>query len=245
MTNKFTASFIALLLCCSTVQAVDLNEIQKLKEMGFTNEQIVEMTKNSNNSNLSTNSEKANGVSQDKVQHINNAKQNHKGLLVIWASKEYPDRGPGYIDIFKNNEKIGSIELAEYISSGPATQSKTDYIEYSKKNKTTSGTSSTTIANNICSRYKGEFELPAGTYEIKLERSLYMGDPTSALRFKSKMHKKFHNVTVEEGKVTMLSYYWEENEKFGKDIVMSANHKEIAKEISSSWGEYILKIIEK
>ena len=242
MINKITTSIIALLICCSTVQAVDLNEIQKLKEMGFTNEQIVEMTKNSNNAAKEV---KSSGISQERIQHINSAKQNHKGLLVIWASKEYPDRGPGYIDIFKNNEKIGSVELAEYISSGPAQQSKTDYIEYSKKNKTTSGTSSTTIANNICSRYRGVFELPAGNYEIKLERSLYMGDPTSTLRFKSKMHKKFHNVTVEEGKVTMLSYYWEENEKFGKDIVMSANHKEIAKEISDSWGEYIFKIIEK
>ena len=240
MKKSIIASFVAIGIAAGTACAVDLAEIQKLKDMGFTNEQIVEMTKNSNNSNnVQT------GVSKAKTDHINAAKQNKKGLVVLCVSKEYPDRGPGYIDIFKDKEKIGSIELSEYVSNGPGTTTKTDYIEYNKKNKYNSGTSTSTTANNICSRYFGEFELPAGTYEIKLERSLYMGDPTSSLRFKNKMHKKFHNVTVEEGKVTMLSYYWEENEKFGKDIVMSANHKEIAKEISDSWGEYIFKIIEK
>ena len=91
----------------------------------------------------------------------------------------------------------------------------------------------------------GEFELPAGTYEIKMERSFYMGDPTESLRFKSKKHKIFHNVTVEEGKVTMLSYYWEANEDFGKDVVVSGNHKQLAGEVTASWGNNVLKVIEK
>ncbi len=242
MKNKLLIALSALIISCATAKAVDLNEIQKLKEMGFTNEQIVEMTKSStqpaNNSNSPT-------ISKERIEHINSLKQNNKGILVIWASKEYPDRGPGYIDIFKNNEKIGSIELAEYVSDGPASQSKTDYYEYSKKNKGTSGTSTTTIANNICSRYRGTFELPAGDYEIMLQRSFYIGDPTSTLRMKARKHKKFHNVTVKEGKVTMLSYYWEANENFGKDVVMSGNHKNVASEISKSWGDYLFKVIEK
>ena len=241
MNKKILSIIIALLLSTSALYAVDLNEIQKLKEMGFTNEQIVEMTKGSNNSNENNQT----GISKIKIDHINAAKQNKKGIVVLCVSKEYPDRGPGYIDIFKNNEKIGSIELSEYVSNGPGTTSKTDYIEYNKKNKYNSGTSTTTTANNICSRYYGEFEMPVGNYEIKLERSLYMGDPTSSLRFKNKKHKKFHNVTVEEGKVTVLSYYWEANEEFGKDIVMSGNHKQIANDVANSWGEYLLKVIEK
>ena len=243
MSNKLTYSILAALITANAAYAIDLNEIQKLKEMGFTNEQIVEMTKNQNSNNAAVS--QANVVSQDKIVRLDSAKANHKGILVICASKEYPDRGPGYLDIFKDKEKIGSVELSEYVSNGPATQSKTDYFEYSKKNKGTSGTSTTTVANNICSRYIGTFELPAGTYEIKLERSLYMGDPTSSLRFKNKMHKIFHKVTIEEGKATMLSYYWEANENFGKDVVMSGNHKDIAGKISSSWGEYLSKIMEK
>ena len=243
MNKKLMYSLFAMLIAAGAAHAVDLNEIQKLKEMGFTNEQIVEMTKSQNSNNAAVS--QTNAVSQDKLVRINSAKANHKGILVICATKEYPDRGPGYLDIFKNKEKIGAIELSEYVSNGPATQSKTDYYEYSKKNKGTSGTSTTTIANNICSRYIGAIEVPAGTYEIKFERSLYMGDPTSAIRFKNKMHKIFHNVTIEEGKATMLSYYWEANENFGKDVVMSGNHKDIAEKISSSWGEYLLKVIEK
>ena len=243
MSNKLTYSLLATLITANAAYAIDLNEIQKLKEMGFTNEQIVEMTKSQNGNNAAVS--QTNAVSQDKVVRINSAKANHKGILIICASKEYPDRGPGYLDIFKDKEKIGSVELSEYVSNGPAVQSKTDYFEYSKKNKGTSGTSSTTVANNICSRYIGTFELPIGTYEIKLERSLYMGDPTSSLRFKNKMHKIFHKVTIEEGKATMLSYYWEANENFGKDVVMSGNHKDIAGKISASWGEYLSKIMEK
>ncbi|MBR4328827.1 MAG: hypothetical protein IKO19_13585 [Candidatus Riflebacteria bacterium] len=243
MNKKLMFSIMAMLIAAGSAHAVDLNEIQKLKEMGFTNEQIVEMTKSQNGNNAA--GSQANAVSEDKIVRINSAKANHKGILVICASKEYPDRGPGYLDIFKDKEKIGSVELSEYVSSGPAMQSKTNYFEYSKKNKGTSGTSTTTVANNICSRYIGTFELPAGTYEIKLERSLYMGDPTSALRFKNKMHKIFHKVTIEEGKATMLSYYWEANENFGKDVVMSGNHKDIAGKISTSWGEYLSKVMEK
>ena len=240
MKKSIIASFVAIGIAAGTACAVDLAEIQKLKDMGFTNEQIVEMTKNSNNkNNVQT------GVSKEKIDHINSAKQNKKGIIAFCVSKEYPDRGPGHIDIFKDKEKLGSIELSEYVSNGPGTTSKTDYIEYNKKNKVNSGTSTTTTANNICSRYFGEFELPAGTYEIKLERSLYMGDPTSGIRFKNKMHKKFHKVTVEEGKVTVLSYYWEANENFGRDVVMSGNHKAVANDVAQSWGDYLLKVIEK
>lgn len=242
MKKNIVTSLLALAISASAAHAVDLAEIQKLKEMGFTNEQIVEMTKGANNSNSNVGQT---GVGKDKIERINSAKQTNSGIVVFCVSKEYPDRGPGYLDIFKNNEKIGSIELSEYVSNGPAQQSKTDYFEYSKKNKGTSGTSTTKIANNLCSRYYGIFEVPAGSYEFKLERSLYMGDPTSSLRFKNKKHKKFHNVTVEAGKVTMLSYYWEANEDFGKDVVMSGNHKEFAKGVASAWGEYIQKVIEK
>ena len=242
MRKKIITAILDLTLASGTAYAVDIAEIQKLKEMGFTNEQIVEMTKSKGESNAVAESSKASKVNLERV---NSAKANHKGLLVICASKEYPDRGPGYLDVFKNKEKIGSVELAEYVSNGPATQSKTDYFEYSKKNKGTSGTSTTTIANNICSRYTDVFEIPAGNYEIKLERSLYMGEPTSPMRFKTKMHKIFHNVSVEEGKVTVLSYYWEANENFGRDIVMSGNHKQFANDVVSSWGDNILKVMEK
>ena len=240
MKKSIIASFIAIGITAGTACAVDLAEIQKLKDMGFTNEQIVEMTKNSNNTNTAQP-----GVSQQRIDHINSAKQNKKGILVLCVSKEFPDRGPGYIEVYKNNEKIGSIELSEYVSNGPSQQSKSDYYEFNKKNKMTSGTTTTTVANTICSRYFGEFELPAGTYEIKLERKLYMGDPTSEIRFKSKKHKKFHKVAVEEGKVTLLSYYWEDNENFGKDIVVSGNHKAVLNDVANAWGEYLLKVIEK
>ena len=243
MKSKLFATLFAFVCACGIAHAMDLNEIQKLKEMGFTNEQIVEMTKSANN-NATPNGAKT-GISAENINRVNEAKKNNNGLLLIWASKEYPDRGPGHIDIFKNNEKIGSIELNGYVSNGPATHSKTDYSEYSKKNKWTSGTSSTTIANTICSRYLGDFELPAGTYEIKLERNLYVGDPTSSLRGKARRHKIFHNVTVETGKVTMLSYYWQDNENFGKDIVISTTHKQSESEIAESWGDSLLKVVEK
>ncbi len=239
---KKIVSILAFMLVLSgRVLAVDLAEIQKLKEMGFSNEQIVEMTKGQNNAAVASNS----GITPENQTKLNTAKNNHKGLLVICASKEYPDRGPGYLDVFLNNGKMGQIALSEYVSNGPQAQSKTNYYEYSKKNKGTSGTSSTTIANNICSRYTDVYELPTGSYEIKLERKFYMGDPTEGLRFKSKKHKIFHNVNIEEGKVTVLSYYWEANEDFGRDVVMSGNHKQFANDIVSSWGNNILKVQEK
>ncbi len=243
MKKELLTTFLLLSMAAGTASAIDMAEIQKLKEMGFTNEQIVEMTKSQSNANSEV-SEK-NAIPSANIERINSVKANHKGLLVICVSKEYPDRGPGFLDVFKNNEKIGAVELDEYVSNGPATQSKTNYFEYSKKNKGTSGTSTTTIANNICSRYHDVYEFAPGTYEIKLERKLYMGEPTSPLRFKAKKHKKFKNVTIEEGKVTVLSYYWEDNEQFGKDIVISGNHKQFVNDIKGSWGDNVVKVIEK
>ena len=155
MRKSILASFIALGIAAGTAYAVDLAEIQKLKDMGFTNEQIVEMTKNSNNSSSNTVQE---GVSKEKLEHINAVKQNKKGILVLCVSKEFPDRGPGFIDVFTNVGQIGSIKLSEYVSNGPSVTSKTNYVEYNKKNKINSGTSTTTTSNNICSRYLENLE---------------------------------------------------------------------------------------
>ena len=67
MKNKLLIALSALIISCATAKAVDLNEIQKLKEMGFTNEQIVEMTKSStqpaNNSNSPT-------ISKERIEHL-------------------------------------------------------------------------------------------------------------------------------------------------------------------------------
>lgn len=243
MKKELLTSILLLAIATGTASAVDLTEIQKLKEMGFTNEQIVEMTKSQNSANSEVNAK--NSIPSANQERINSLKANHKGLLVLCVSKEFPDRGPGFIDVFKNNEKIGAVELDEYVSNGPATKSKTEYFEYSKKDKGTSGTSSTTIANSICSRYHDVYEVAPGNYEIKLERKLYMGDPTSPLRYKSKKHKKFKNVNIEEGKVTVVSYYWEDNEQFGRDIVVSGNHKQFLNDIKGAWGDNVIKVIEK
>lgn len=237
MRKILLATTICSLLACCTF-AVDLEEIQKLKDMGFTNEQIVEMTKASS-ANVAEN--KPALPNAEMIQQITNAKNNNKGLLIIVASKEYADQGPGKIHVFDGKQHLEDLPLQEYVSAGPNGIAKTSYTEYSKSKKWTWGDSTTVVANTICSRYLGSYELPAGNHEIKLERSLYIGDPTDALRFKARYHKIFHDVNIEVGKVTVINYYWEANEKFGKDVVNSANHKAIVNNVTSSWGEYLKK----
>ena len=115
MKNKLMYSLLAMLIAAGTAHAVDLNEIQKLKEMGFTNEQIVEMTKAQNGNNAAVSQE--NAVSEDKIVRINSAKANHKGILVICASKEYPDRGPA--SLYPGVDGVGpGVELPDRHSAG-------------------------------------------------------------------------------------------------------------------------------
>lgn len=96
----------------------------------------------------------------------------------------------------------------------------------------------TVVPDIVTSRYISEYPLSEGIFEITLSRN-FVTKKAKLATYKNTRHKIFHDVEVEAGKVTILSYYWKENTNFGKDMVMSRNHKILESNLAEQFGPYL------
>ncbi len=247
--------------------AVDLEKVRQLQELGFSNEQIVEMLKTGTPETAggSATQAPASQMSPEVLQHFKKMEIRGRGLVVVVATKEHFAQGPGFLDFYGPDSEgkttnLGQIPVLDYSTDA---SKGVNYIEqssvkYQNKNQghgwlgkhfTTAYTTTTGYGRHkdgIISQYYGEFELPAGTHELMLKRNgFYMDEDLKSLKgikMKIERHKKFHDVTVKPGMVTVLSYMWNDNEHFGEDIVMSGEHRNSVNQIASQFGERLSEI---
>ena len=276
--RKLTGILLGMILCASCANAQDIEKIKELQALGFTNEQIVEMMNESNQKSTAQVNEPSNGVAPEIEELMYEAKKNKQGIVVVFASKENVDQGPGYLNITakSNKEKIqlDPIPILEYSLEGQKGAAVTTVKSSSYSNTNVNGNAyantyantygnnynSTTMANFnanswtnsfnmtqgvtyvpdiITSRYLGKYVLPEGVYEFELSRNFITGNHGILGNDKTIRHKKFHKVEVEAGKVTIISYYWQDNAAFGLDQIMSKNHKIVENNLAFSFGPYL------
>lgn len=223
----------------SVLLALSVEEIEKLQKLGFSNDQIVEMSKSN-----STGSEKKIEVASDTIQTMNKLKGEGKGLLVICASKEWQEKGPGFLDVWvgekgQKKENIGKANIKEYSMEGQKGQTTFAHIEFNSPYMT-----DYTVANTsdiITSRYYAEFELKEGTYEVALQR-LFVINKSSLGTDRADRHKLFHDLKIIPGKATVVSYFWQANAEFGLDAVMSRNHTKMIDYVTQKLGPQIAEV---
>jgi hypothetical protein len=267
--------------------AIDTNKVKELKELGFTNEQIV---------NLLTKSEKSTGnmdknrdvfeIPGDFKRKMERLKSKKKGLVVVAFTKEWPVRGPGYLEFSINNGtafspqdddssavdrfrkghqsrmginlpnstnparskktkkqnwvKIGRADILSYLLDGRRGPTVHEHVE---RNSWLFNDYTVSQASDlITSRYFAEFEVPAGDLEMKVHRKFHIKDAGIWGTQKENRHKKFHQVAVQPGKITVLSYFWKDNARYGLDHVPSQYHLKFVDDISKRYGEYFREV---
>lgn len=222
-----------------------LEEIEKLKTLGFSNEQIVEMQKNGQEKQPgASNKNEEELLSSKTINKMKELEGIKKGLLVICFSKEWPEKGPGYLDVWsqKTGEasiKLGKADIKEYTLEGQKGPTVFTHIDYNADYL--SDMSVGVTKDVITSRYYGEFEISSGTYEVEVKRNfITYADAFGNTRVTR--HKKFHSVTIVPGKATILSYFWTANAEFGMDHVMSKNHIIMVKYVSTKFGELLSEV---
>jgi len=229
-----------------------LEEIRELKNMGFTNEQIVELQRAGGTMPTAMASmtvpvvptPPALSVGGERATYLTDLQKRHKGLLIVCATKVWPFRGPGYLNVdikFPNGKwgGIGRANLLEYLMNGQVTPPIFEKLE------TDDSCDGEIVVTRqlpiIVSRYYGELEVDAGTYEMKLTRNFRMTEKESGIG-KTKRHKKFHGVQIKPGMVTILSYSWDENNKFGLDHVMPIEHRSFVDTVTGRFGAAVVEV---
>ena len=236
-------------LCCLVLllSGFTLDEIRELKRMGFSNEQIVEMQKAGTGMPTAVASAPIAAsvpAVDDRSEYLQKLKEQGKGLLVVCATKEWPFRGPGYLNVdikFPNGKwgGIGRAGLMEYFMNGQVTPPVFEKLE--TDDSCDGNIVVTHMAPIIISRYYGELEMGAATYEVKLTRNFKITEKDSGVG-KTKRHKKFHGVQITPGMVTVLSYFWNENQKFGLDHVMTNDHRLFVERMANRFGPALTEI---
>jgi hypothetical protein len=245
---KKISLFLLFVLSSNSLFSYSIEEIEKMKKLGFSNEQILEMqkTERAKASPVSNNGELEAVVSLQTREKMDALKKNNKGLLVICFSKEFPEKGPGYLNIAagKKGEKasnIGKSNIMEYSLEGQKGPTVFEHIEFN--NAYLNDFTVAASADIITSRYYSEFELPIGTYDCSVSRNFITGrDVVFGSPVKEDRHKKFHELEIKPGMATVLSYFWTDNSEFGLDHVMSKNHQTMVKYISGKFGEFLSEI---
>lgn len=240
MKKSLMVAFFIVCLIPHALLALSVEEIEKLQKLGFSNEQIVEMSKNS----PTTKDESKVEVDAETIKTMNKLKEEGKGLLVVCASKEWADKGPGYLDVWvgakgAKKEKIGKADIKEYSKDGQKGATTFSHIEFNSPYL-----ADYTVANTsdiVTSRYYSEFELKEGTYEVALQR-LFIVSKTALGTEKEDRHKFFHNLKIVSGKATIVSYFWQANAEFGLDAVMSGNHNKMIEYVSSKFGTHLAEV---
>jgi hypothetical protein len=231
---------VASLWCCGFT----VDEIKELRHLGFSHEQIIELSRAKSSVQVVTASGSASETAQlstIQAKLTDLASQNH-GLVVVCASKEWAARGPGYISLRVKYPTgtwggLGRVNLIEYVMDGKVTPP-----VYEEKESCDPGNSSVIVTRQfpiITSRYSGEFVLGAGVYEFELERAFKMSENETSSGGKMKRHKKFFQVEVKPGMATILSYFWEENQRFGLDYVMSHSHLAFVERVAAGYGSLL------
>jgi hypothetical protein len=262
--------------------AVDTAKVKELKDMGFTNEQIIKLL---TAPGRDTKARVLIPIPEEFKRKMELMKAKNKGLVVIAFTKESPLRGPGYLDFgIQNNGlfgganpemnafdrfrrgydlqrgqgearagsnskskkaqamwvKLGRANILSYLLDGrrgPTIHEHIDHHHWLFNDYTISN-----ATDLITSRYFGEFEVPAGELEMKVYRRLHTQDDGDWGLIKEVRHKKFHGVKVSPGMITVLSYFWKENSKFGLDHVPSQYHLKFVDEISKKYGGFFKEI---
>ncbi|MCJ8347234.1 hypothetical protein MJH12_16960 [bacterium] len=235
--------FFTFLLLISCTFSINLTKIKELKELGFTNQQITEMMKAEDQSSSSNSSnEKQIEVSKDIQRKLNKLKRQGKGLLVIAFTKEWMHKGPGFLDFaLKSGDRwshIGKADILAYSVDGRKSRTVSQVVQ--NPNWLIGGNQLVSESTDlVTSRYYGEFELKSGETEVKSYRTFHTANAGIWGAAKQKRHKKFHNVKIIPGKITLLSYFWKENAKFGLDHTPSQFHLKFENKIANGFGEYL------
>ncbi len=251
--SRYVVRCCALFMVVFCLSGFTLDEIRELKRMGFTNEQIIELqraggTMPSNSQATSSvqvpPTPPALAVGGERGEYLAGLKEKNKGLLVVCATKVWPFRGPGYLNVdikFPNGKwgGIGRANLLEYLMNGQVTPP-----VFEKLDRDDSCDGEVIVTHQlpiIVSRYYGELEMEAGTYEMKLTRNFRMTEKESGVG-KVKRHKKFHGVQIKPGMATVISYSWNENNKFGLDHVMPIEHRSFVDTVAGRFGAALSEV---
>ncbi|NLI79234.1 MAG: hypothetical protein GX442_22665 [Candidatus Riflebacteria bacterium] len=155
-----------------------------------------------------------------------------KGLLVVCASKEGAERGPGQIDVAvlvmngRISQKIGVAALQE----GPPTAG-----EVGAPGRACLEVPVATGPGVVTSRYYGEFPLPAGNQEIQVMGKFPVPGAAkkSIVTFRT---QRFPRVEVQPGKAVLLEVFWQDDQKFGKTPGLSATHHQVVDAVAAAFG---------
>lgn len=223
-----------------------LEEIRELRNMGFTNEQIVELQKSGAPvPGGSPAGSATSAVAPDIVEKLAALKAGNQGLLLVCATKEWPARGPGHLAVRMKYPTgtwggLGRASLLEYSMDGRVTSPV--FVKADSDDDCDADVIVTHQMPIIISRYLGEFAIGAGQYEFELERAFKMNENESSRGSKTRRHKKFYGVPIRPGMVTILSYAWNENKTFGLDHVIPEQHREFVEKTAQKYGEYLAEI---
>ncbi|MBF0502118.1 MAG: hypothetical protein HQM09_18405 [Candidatus Riflebacteria bacterium] len=255
-----------------------VDEIRQLQQMGFSNQQIMELQKNHTGTSVAAvgcdlGSTASAASAASPMQQF---RERGTGLLVICFSKEWVQRGPGflYFDRKAADGKwipMGQARVLDYTGTGEfgppliehiskvVKREKHEEKEHKKDGHATKDEKKDghapivereiireeTIIHPrelITSRYYVEFELSPGQYELQAERLFFTGDNEESGLIKVRRHRNIKGVPITAGNVTILSYQWNENEKFGLDHPVSQRHKNWVDSIAAKFGALIADV---
>lgn len=238
---------VILFACMSGVLfGYSVEEIQELKRLGFSNEQIVEMAKAGKAPPGQPSAEPASPpppppASPEVAARMAKFRQGNAGLLVLCMAKEWGNRGPGYLHVDRSENgkwvPVGRLNVQKYFYDGrrlpPVYEPCKDGGKgHHRKIKIPA-------RDLIVSRYYGEFDLPAGKYEIKVERSFNTGDKENISFMGQKRWRIFRAVDLRPGKASILTYQWRENANFGLDECVSDEHLRFVDQVAGQLNGFL------
>jgi hypothetical protein len=277
MNRQLVLVVAVLLIMGSFGWAYTVDEVRELRNLGFTPEQIVEMAKTRTATPAATVDSPANGLattvspSPEQIR-METLRAANSGLLVICCTKEWPDRGPGFLhaDLAIPGgawRPIGQVPVLDYTTDGRQTPPKFEYkrtethVPPPKKDGKGQGdgddkkgkkdrpgkteVSEVTIMHVrdiITSRYYAEIEVAAGLYDVRFERVFKVGEQESNSLVKQKKSKIIRGITVAPGKVTVVSHFWKDNDGFGRDHAMPVSHLGFAQQCADPFAPWLQEV---
>lgn len=216
-----------------------IEEIEKMKKLGFTNEQIVDMQKSATNNNTTVTSESSK-INIKAIEKLKTLEGQSKGLLCVYLTREFTQPGPGFLDMQVQDSSKKWMNIGKILS-----------LDFSNKEGGAGSVAyvcvdpntlcSVAVANKIdmvISKYYAEFPFDEGQYEIMISKKL-TNDGAFGFGDKLKRHKIFHKVPIKAGKATLIAYNWDENFLFGEDTRFSDAHNAYVKYLKEQYGEFL------
>lgn len=152
-----------------------------------------------------------------------------KGLLVICASKQAAESGPEMLEVFDSSNRMVSVKIGEAkrLDSRSASVPGKDIVQLSGTIPFAETPEVTTT------RYIAEIPYPAGEYAFTIKRMFPCRDHGKEHLSVLRDHG-FKRIRIQAGKAAILSFFWQDDERFGDTTDMSESHRKLVETVAGT-----------